>query len=87
MPFYSYECSKCDGKFRVFHGMDEVQKECTLCHSSEDGILKKVYDKISVSTGNSNKTSSAKDRVNDFIRDSKEQLEQQKQEKSKDYVS
>ena len=67
--------------------MDEVQKECTLCRSSEDGILKKVYDKISVTTGNSNKTSSAKDRVNDFIRDSKEQLEQQKQEKSKDYVS
>ena len=65
--------------------MDEVQEQCILCHASEVGILKKVYDKISVPASNSNKTSSAKDRVNDFIKDSKEQLEQQKREKSKDY--
>ena len=67
--------------------MDEIQKECILCYASDKDVLKKIYDKISVSTNNSNKISSAKDRVDEFIKDSKEQLEQQKKEKSKNYVT
>ena len=67
--------------------MDELQEECVLCHASGEGVLKKIYDKVSVPASNSNKKSSAKDRVNNFIKDSKEQLEQQKREKSKDYVT
>jgi|TARA_R110000851_G_scaffold329527_1_gene501473 putative FmdB family regulatory protein len=78
MPYYSYQCSKCEITFRTFHGMNEEQEECKAC-LSKNSELKRVYDKISVRTSTPTKTS-AGSRVKDFIKDSKEVLEQQKSE-------
>ena len=76
MPYYSYKCSKCEVTFRAFHGMNEEQEECKFC-LSKDTELTRVYDKISVRKTTPTK-SSAGSRVKEFIKDSKEVLEQQK---------
>lgn len=76
MPYYSYQCSKCKVIFRAFHGMNEEQEECKFC-LSKDSELTRVYDKINVKKTTPTKTSAAS-RVKEFIKDSKEVLEQQK---------
>tara|TARA_R110001606_G_scaffold15039_8_gene62372 strand:- start:720 stop:974 length:255 start_codon:yes stop_codon:yes gene_type:complete len=76
MPYYSYKCSKCEVTFRAFHGMNEEQEECKFC-LSKDTELTRVYDKISVRKTTPTK-SSAGSRIKEFIKDSKEVLEQQK---------
>lgn len=81
MPFYSYSCKACGEKFRVFHGMNEEQDYCIACGASDS--ITRIYDKISLKN-NSNKSTSSQ-RVDQFIKDSKEVLEQQKREASKEY--
>lgn len=81
MPFYSYSCKACGEKFRVFHGMDEEQDHCIACGASDS--ITRIYDKISLKNNSTKSTSSQ--RVNQFIKDSKEALEQQKREALKDH--
>ena len=82
MPFYSYFCATCEQEFRVFHGMDEEQEYCTSCGAKN--CLERVYDKASVTIKNQKKQTSS-ERVDEFIKDSRRALEQQKREASKDY--
>jgi len=81
MPFYSYSCKACGDNFRVFHGMDDLQDHCIICGSS--GSVFRIYDKISLK--NKTKSSTSSQRVNQFIKDSKEVLEQQKREASREH--
>lgn len=81
MPFYSYSCEACGENFKVFHGMNEEQDHCIVCGASDS--ITRVYDKISLKNNFDKSTSSQ--RVNQFIEDSREVLEQQKRDASKDY--
>lgn len=81
MPFYSYSCETCGEKFKVFHSMNEEQDHCIVCGASNSII--RIYDKISLKNNSDKSTSSQ--RVNQFIKDSKEVLEQQKRDASRDY--
>jgi len=40
MPRYVYRCDSCNEHFQVRHGMQERQKECTLCNKT--GFLTRV---------------------------------------------
>ena len=55
--------------------MSEVITKCELCGSIN--CLKKVYGKITIKTKTKEKTGAA-ERVNEFIKDSKEVLQKQK---------
>ena len=59
--------------------MNEVVEQCETCGCEEADKLKRVYDKINVRKTAPLKTSAAS-RVKEFIKDSKEILEQQKAE-------
>ena len=61
--------------------MDEEQDCCTICKTT--GSITRIYDKIFLKNNSSKSTSSQ--RVNQFIKDSKEVLEQQKKVASKEY--
>ena len=80
MPFYTYKCSACDSTFRVFHSMGETCNRCEVC--DKEGGVERVYDKIHIVKHN---TSDSAQRVKDFISDSKEVLEIQKEEARKNH--
>ena len=57
--------------------MSEVLTKCEICGSVD--CLKKVYGNITIKTKTKEK-SEASERVNEFIKDSKESLQRQKSE-------
>ena len=44
MPFYSYECKKCEEQFTEFHSIKEKLKDCPHCKT--DSSLKKIFGEI-----------------------------------------
>lgn len=81
MPRYTYKCSECNETFQTFHGMSETLSKCEICGSID--CLKRVYDKISFKTKTLEKTG-AEQRVNEFIKDSKQILDKHKSESRKE---
>ena len=61
--------------------MSETLSKCEVCGSVE--CLKRVYDKISFNAKTNEKTGAAQ-RVNDFIKDSKQILDQHKEESKRE---
>lgn len=61
--------------------MNEEQDHCIACGASDS--ITRVYDKISLKNNSDKSTSSQ--RVKQFIEDSREVLEQQKRDASKDH--
>jgi glutaredoxin-related protein len=59
--------------------MSESVEQCEVCGCDDTEKLKRVYDKINVKVKQSKQTT-AGERVKDFIKDSKEILDQQKAE-------
>ncbi len=79
MPTYFYACSECKTEFKVFHNIDDKQT-CIKCTSE------KIQKQFKASTINiSAKDSTAKDRVEKFIEEARENLKEQIQETRKDY--
>lgn len=71
MPTYSYICKDCNEEFKVFHGIDEKQI-CLSCKSED--IIKQFKGTTAKIVKSS---SSAKDRVEKFIEESRESLKEQ----------
>ena len=77
MPRYTYRCTNCDLCQDIFHLADEKPDNCTQCNSSEN--LVKLLSSITTKRQlkNRRKTGSL---TEEFIEDSRQELEQQKEE-------
>lgn len=80
MPFYAYDCSACKKTFKAFHSPDEVEKSCIVCKSTS--ITKKIP---TVTVALPSKKETAGSRVEKFIEESREVLQEQMKESRKDY--
>ena len=78
MPKYNYRCSGCDGEFEIRHPMTEVLGTCILC---DDGIVRRIPS-LSFSIP---RTTSAGSLVNEFIKDTKREVQAEKQRLKEDY--
>lgn len=75
MPRYSYRCSACDKTHTVFHLADETQKQCELCGATDS--LSKVLTRFTTKSTKSHKPRVG-DVTEDFIKDARQELDQQK---------
>jgi putative FmdB family regulatory protein len=80
MPFYQYKCNICKQEFKCLHGAEEKATECKHCNSPD---IVKLISKIQTSV-NSNKNSTAGERVEKFIEESRETLKQQLEDARKE---
>lgn len=78
MPFYSYNCKDCNKNFKVFHSPDELEKKCIICKS--ENVCKTIPTVRAVQKSDT----AAGLRVEKFIEDSKEVLQQQMAEARKE---
>jgi len=67
----------------VFHLMSERATDCHECDSVD--TLERIPSMFSVSTQSENKSSTAKERVDSFISEAKQELEAHRQESTKEY--
>ena len=74
MPTYIYHCYECEGEFKTRHGMKETCDECSWCGSPN---LVRVPSNFST-LSDVQKESKVGDLVKDFIKDSHDDLKQQK---------
>ncbi len=81
MPRYCYHCKKCDKSYEVVHSMGHKPTKCSLCES--EGTLEKVPTLFSVDVDTTVDSSTAKQRVDEFITSAKEELKQHRDELSK----
>ena len=81
MPFYSYNCETCKKTFKSFHSPDEIEEKCVICKSS---TIKKVLPTVR-KVDSSSKNESAGSRVEKFIEESRQTLQQQMEEARKEY--
>jgi DnaJ-class molecular chaperone len=81
MPFYEYFCVPCKDAFKTYHGANERAESCPKCNGKE------VVKSLSHVTINKprGKESTAGNRVEKFIEDSRETLKEQLTEARKDY--
>jgi len=80
MPIYVYECNDCLGEWKTSHSMTETEEECTWCES------KNIYRKPSNFSNLSKKVATRRkvgDLTNEFIENSRKNLQNQKQELNK----
>lgn len=80
MPFYAYECGTCKKTFKAFHSPDEAEEKCIICKATN--ITKKIP---TVTVASATKKDSAGSRVEKFIEESREVLQEQMKESRKDY--
>jgi len=77
MPRYVYRCEACRGEFEISHGMFHEQRECILCRRIETIVkvpnfsIKKTQDEQQSRPGKI---------VDEFIRDAKKDLKEQRKE-------
>jgi putative FmdB family regulatory protein len=78
MPIYLYACEDCSEEWKESHGMSEEIEECGTCQS------KNIYRKPSLFANLSKRVDDKKQKVGshvkEFIKNSEEQLKQQKKE-------
>lgn len=82
MPFYEYYCKPCKGSYKTFHGAEEAGGPCPRCQSIE---VSKVIPTLNWRE-DTKKETSAGQRVEKFIEESREVLEADKQSSRKDYT-
>ena len=80
MPRYYYHCQECEESFEMVHSMGDKPSKCSVCGA--EGSLQKIPTLFSVES-KSTKTSTAKDRVDEFISSAKEELKQHRDDLSK----
>ena len=81
MPRYCYHCEECDQSYELVHSMSERPSQCTLCNSVDS--LTKIPTLFSVDTGTVKDSSTAKQRVDEFIHTAKQELKQHRDDLSK----
>lgn len=81
MPRYQYRCKKCGLVSNFVHLSSEVETDCSNCNS--DDTLVKLLTNFSTRK-KSNKQQKAGQLTEEFIEDSRQELEQQKNELNKD---
>ena len=77
MPRYEYECGHCTEVIQIFHSMDEGVDSCPDCGSAD--IKKSFKTPIALSTKKEGAGKTG-DIVNDFIKQAKEELKDEKRE-------
>jgi putative FmdB family regulatory protein len=80
MPRYRYFCEECQNDFTVFHGMNDIQKGCSICSSSK--IKKMLTTPIHLKN---KKEESVGNLTKKYIEDNKEILKDLKEEAQKEY--
>jgi putative FmdB family regulatory protein len=84
VPRYSYKCNVCGGVEEIFHRMAETATDCTSCKATES--LERIPALFSVSEAKSDREqSTAQQRVDSFISETKRELEEHQRESRKDY--
>ena len=78
MPRYTYRCENCKEVFEVNHGMFFEQERCTRCHSI--GQLTKIPNFTIKKQTESNSKKATGAIVDEFIKDAKKDLKQQRKE-------
>jgi len=81
MPRYIYRCIKCEELSTIFHLSDELEKECPRC-AAPRGLVK-ILSSFTTSIRHKNKLKVG-DTTEEFIQESREELQQQKKELDKD---
>jgi putative FmdB family regulatory protein len=81
MPRYQYRCNICDRIATIFHLSDEVATDCPYCNAKES--LAKVLTQFHTGLKTSKKQKVGKV-TEQFIEDSRQELEQQKNKLNKD---
>lgn len=82
MPRYCYECKECGESYEIFHNMGEVKSDCEICGKEESLIKIPALFTLDVKGKNE---SSAKQRVEQFISEAKEELQQHRIESREEY--
>jgi predicted nucleic acid-binding Zn ribbon protein len=87
MPFYFYNCKKCDKTFKAFHSIKEKYLFCEEIESCEErGELNRIPSNFShVKSGEANKGKPVGSLVNEFIEENKKSVQEQKEEYKKEY--
>jgi len=78
MPFYVYYCNSCESEFKTFHSIKETLDICNLCECQNK--LQRIPQLTSSFFKRAEKKKKAGTVVNEFIKDSQQDLETQKQE-------
>jgi len=77
MPRYSYRCVECLGQFNAFHGFSETAS-CPKCDSTLCERIPSIGFSVSGTNDPSTKKQKVGQKVNDFIREAKEELKEQR---------
>ena len=81
MPFYQYFCSTCKDSFKTYHGSEERCETCPRCQSAE--VTKALPHLTLRQTAQDRSTAGS--RVEKFIEESRESLQQQLEETRKEF--
>lgn len=81
MPRYCYHCSECDESYELVHPMNSKPTNCVLCDSIDS--LTKIPTLFSIDVGSSSDSSTAKQRVDEFIHTAKQELKHHRDELSR----
>ena len=76
MPSYSYRCVECMSQFTAFHGFHESTR-CPVCGSGACERIPSVGFSVS-GARNSEKKAKVGEKVENFIKESKQELEEQR---------
>ena len=79
MPTYAYRCNDCNTDFKAFHGVDEKVGGCVKCSSIS---VQRVF--LPIRTTIVTATESAGERVEKFIEESRQVLQEQMAEARKE---
>ena len=81
MPFYQYYCAACKQDFKTYHGSEERCSACPRCESPE---VTKALPHLTLRQPAQDR-STAGSRVEKFIEESRESLQQQLEETRKEF--
>jgi putative FmdB family regulatory protein len=81
MPFYQYYCTSCKDSFKTYHGSEERCESCPRCESTD---VTKALPQLTLKQSFSDR-STAGNRVEKFIEESRQSLAQQLEETRKEY--
>lgn len=80
MPIYEYKCESCNSKWKEMHGSDDKGGKCHGCNTYAARTLP-LGTTVTIAAG----TTSAGQRVEKFIEESRTTLKEQLQESRKEY--
>ena len=80
MPIYVYQCEDCLGEWKENHGMTEKVDDCFWCDSQNVHRKPSAFSNLSKKVEQKEKVGNL---TNEFIENSKEDLQRQKEELNK----